>query len=150
MWLWPPPHNTGHRSSLNLISVSNQIVEPELHFRESSKIDFNIFSDGQSTTTLGQMLIKLISPAIKNIHLLSGLNYPSVKFRPLDVFLLDWERLYDHISLHHQITPLPLTKPSALRSLSLPGYCSFALNAHRFSLTLLISVSQKKMSQAQG
>lgn len=145
MWPWPPPHNTGHRTSLNLIPVSNQIVEElELHFREPSKIDFNIFSDRQSTTALGQMLIKLISPAIKNIHLLSGLNYPSVKFQPLDVYLLDWKRLYDHISPpHRQITHLPLIKPSALRSLSLPGYCSFSLKAHRFSLTLLISDSQK-------
>lgn len=74
IWLWPPPHNTGHRTSLNLIPVSNQIVELELHFRELAKIDFNIFSDRQSTTTLGQMLINLISPATKNIHLLSGLN----------------------------------------------------------------------------
>lgn len=118
------PHNTGHRTSLNLIPVSNKIVDLELHFREPSKIDSNIFSDRQSTTTLGQMLIKLISPVIKNIHLLSGLNYTSVKFHPLDVYLLDWKRLHDHISPpHHQITPL--IKPSTLRSLTLPSYCSF-------------------------
>lgn len=151
MWPWPLSHNAGHRTSLNSVPVSNQIVELELHFTEPSKPDFNISSNGQSTTTLGQMLIKLISPATKNIHLLSVLHYPCVKFQSLDVFSVGWKRLYYPISSpRHQITPLPLVKPSAPRFLSFPGSCSFALNTPIFSLTLLSSGSQNWMLQAQG
>lgn len=44
---FPLSHTICHRTSLNLISVSNQILGLELHFRETPKTDFNIFSDNQ-------------------------------------------------------------------------------------------------------
>lgn len=64
------------------------------------------------------MLTKLISPAIKNIHLLSGLHYPSVKFQPLDGSFLGWKRLHYHISPpHHQITlPASACAPCPVQS----------------------------------